>query len=281
LQTELNKKLKLATLNAVFGNIISFLYVLDKNNIVCDANQLALKMFENHLIIGSEFILEAKKLDVVILEESHIDNNLYFEMYYDSRWFKVMSSSMDYDGELHTVVSGVDITDLKMITVRLTTNSTTDSMTGILNRAVGIEYLERYTYELKKGGNNFSVCFLDLDNLKFINDNFGHDCGDEFIITVVDIVRSLIRSTDIFCRMGGDEFLLLFAKCDAGPVNEIMQSVNKNLFDINNRHDRGFSYYISYGVVAYSAGFTQSAEDILKEVDEEMYIMKKTNKKLN
>ncbi|WP_240910255.1 GGDEF domain-containing protein [Desulfopila sp. IMCC35008] len=57
------------------------------------------------------------------------------------------------------------------------------------------------------------LCYFDLDNLKTINDSYGHKAGDEYILLAVEAIRQKIRANDLLCRMGGDEFIALLPNC--------------------------------------------------------------------
>ena len=102
------------------------------------------------------------------------------------------------------------IANTKMI-ADLTEEATTDKLTGFYNK----DYAESKMTELCKRSRGM-LMILDLDNFKLVNDLYGHDMGDELLKAFADIAKSSCRAEDVFCRIGGDEFLAFFA----GTVEE-------------------------------------------------------------
>jgi len=84
-----------------------------------------------------------------------------------------------------------------------------DRLTKLPNRTLVSDRFEQLTKSLKRSQGKIAVCFLDLDNFKVVNDEFGHDIGDELLIKVVKRINEHLRDTDTLSRQGGDEFLLL------------------------------------------------------------------------
>jgi len=92
--------------------------------------------------------------------------------------------------------------------------STFDGLTGVGNRRFADVTLQKKLAELKRYGSNFGVLFADLDNLKSINDTYGHEAGDEVLKLVSQTILSHIRPFDFIFRWGGDEFLLILVNVD-------------------------------------------------------------------
>ena len=85
-----------------------------------------------------------------------------------------------------------------------------DTLTGSYNRGYGLALLERdFKFDQRRKTKSL-LAYTDVDDFKDINDNFGHDEGDKVLIQVVSLFKSTFRDIDIICRMGGDEFLLIF-----------------------------------------------------------------------
>lgn len=98
--------------------------------------------------------------------------------------------------------------------------SMTDDLTGAWNK----RYLEHRLYNLP---NNTVVAMIDLDNLKSVNDSFGHLAGDAVLCDVTDKIRTNIRKNDDICRYGGDEFVVIFEGCNMEYAIHIMEKVRK------------------------------------------------------
>lgn len=101
------------------------------------------------------------------------------------------------------------IGELKLVNLRESTLARTDHLTGIMNTR---EFYERAQLEIKRSSRNgqpFSVAYIDLDNFKQVNDEQGHSAGDKLLKAITKTISSNLRETDLFARIGGDEFILL------------------------------------------------------------------------
>ena len=143
----------------------------------------------------------------------------------------------------------------------------TDELTGLYNRRYCMKQLERQLSQK----NEFSFCMIDLDGLKYANDNYGHASGDRYLKTVADEMLKISRTTDIVCRIGGDEFAILFLNCASDIA---LKQANLSIESLS----EGFLMSISYGVIHIEAGMNISPETILKWADKKMYALKNTKK---
>ncbi len=102
-----------------------------------------------------------------------------------------------------------DITDLKRVEQELRALSVTDSLTGIYNRRYFQERLKSELERAQRDKQDVAVIMLDIDHFKRINDQFGHAVGDRVLQAICQQVSQRLRRTDVFCRLGGEEFILL------------------------------------------------------------------------
>jgi len=102
-----------------------------------------------------------------------------------------------------------DITDTKRVEEELRALSVTDALTGIHNRRYFQERLTTEMARVERGGGDLSVIMLDIDHFKRINDQYGHAVGDRVLQAVCERVGHRLRRTDVFCRLGGEEFMVL------------------------------------------------------------------------
>ena len=116
-----------------------------------------------------------------------------------------------------------DITDRKEAENRLTELATTDGLTGLFNRRYFMEMAESQLRLAVRYEKKFSLLMFDLDHFKKINDTYGHDAGDEVLRNVADIMRQILRSTDIFGRIGGEEFAVAMPETDASTAVEVAE----------------------------------------------------------
>lgn len=105
--------------------------------------------------------------------------------------------------------------------------ATTDELTGILNRRTGMRFLEHQLNVVRRIRRPLTVCFIDLDGLKSVNDNQGHHVGDQFIAAVASLVEEAVRDSDIVCRMGGDEFMMVLPMSGAGEAEIVLERLHR------------------------------------------------------
>ena len=142
-----------------------------------------------------------------------------------------------------------------------------DALTGTMNRRGGMAYLEHLIGISRRHGIYLSIGFVDVDGLKAVNDEFGHDAGDDLIRSVVDIIRDRIRDSDSLFRVGGDEFIVLFPGCRREDAEDVFTDINSALEDAG--ASRNYPLEISYGIAEYDG--SSSADIFIHEADSVMY----------
>jgi diguanylate cyclase (GGDEF)-like protein len=154
--------------------------------------------------------------------------------------------------------------------------STIDSLTGLYNRTFFFTALEREIARGDRSGRAFCLVMLDLDDLKAVNDRFGHIAGDQVLRTVADIVRSGVRKIDVAARYGGDEFVALLPETDPTGGWVLAEKIRINVAEQGLPGvDPGPT--VSVGVVSYPAD-GRSADALLVSADRAMYASKRSGK---
>lgn len=149
-----------------------------------------------------------------------------------------------------------------------------DDLTQIGNRHF---FFERMS-ELLEANEKFVLCYCDLDNLKYINDKYGHTEGDCYIRDFVEIVKRHIRTDDIFARIGGDEFCIILRGCKHETAVKKIQQM-KELFhsDYTKEYPKNFSC----GIIEVQEKHDEmEVMELLKQADTMMYEQKKEHKKM-
>lgn len=139
-----------------------------------------------------------------------------------------------------------------------------DELTGLYNR----RYFMMKLNELLRTKKMFTLCMVDIDELKYANDHFGHDSGDKYLTIVAEEVVNGVRCTDVVCRYGGDEIMIIFHRFSKEMVLQKMEFINEN---IQSKSEQ-FPMSISYGVVESTNDAT--CVQLLSDVDKMMYINK-------
>jgi len=179
-----------------------------------------------------------------------------------------------YDGKPHLILGLVDITAKHIQNKHLAQLAATDSMTGLLNRRVFLENLDLALQKAREGKTQLSLAFLDLDDLKKVNDTYGHQEGDWYIGTVASLIRTAIREDDVAGRLGGDEFAIIFQECPQRKAEDVVCRIQKQLESLKLSLEKPYFMGCSFGVVSVDTGEIMVAETILHKVDKTMYKQK-------
>lgn len=149
-----------------------------------------------------------------------------------------------------------------------------DPLTGLLNRRRLEQELRHWTNHALRYHRSIALVFIDLDNFKYINDQYGHAIGDDYLLAVTDVLQKCLRSTDYIARWGGDEFAVLLTETDTDAARDVgqklLQQLNARMLDIKGER---LSISASIGISLMPA-HTQNANELLAFADSAMYYAK-------
>jgi len=151
----------------------------------------------------------------------------------------------------------------------------TDYLTGISNRYNFSEILRAEMARGKRFNHSLSLVYMDVDNFKTINDQFGHKAGDDLLKLVAKILRENFRSVDTIARLGGDEFVILMPETESAEVEDKIRMVQKSLLEKMNL--KKWPATFSIGIAVFT-NFTLSPDEIIKTADLLMYKAKQNGK---
>jgi diguanylate cyclase (GGDEF)-like protein len=154
-----------------------------------------------------------------------------------------------------------------------------DTLTGTYNRGYGLELLQRQLKLSKRDKSPLLLAYSDLDNLKDINDEFGHDEGDRAMVQVAKLFKSILREVDIITRMGGDEFLLIFLDSSLNEIPIIRKRLSKELVRLNQMSKKPYKVEFSTGFSNYDPANPQLMDELIRIADQNMYKEKKRKNK--
>jgi diguanylate cyclase (GGDEF)-like protein len=196
-------------------------------------------------------------------------------------WLRTSCRRLDGDQRYGTaiLISFSDITAERVARERLIHRATHDALTGLPNR---LAVLNQIADSLRAKGDSRlgAVLFIDLDNLKAINDSLGHDTGDELLKRVGQCLRTSVAPQDVVGRLGGDEFVVL-TMGDVGPadlgviVGELERSLAQPM-DLGNATVRTQA---SIGVSVVAPHDQRTPIGILRDADAAMYVTKSTRRR--
>jgi len=153
-----------------------------------------------------------------------------------------------------------------------------DPLTNLFNRRTGLTMLEVELARARANGGSFTIGFLDIDGLKQVNDRLGHAAGDELLRSAAKLFQNGVRPNDVVCRMGGDEFMILFPDSDALEAARVMEEVHRQAEVINREPGKTFSLRFSAGFETCDGLGNPDLEALLHRADQKMYAVKRTRK---
>ena len=185
----------------------------------------------------------------------------------------------NHDDESRQVLSvAVDISARVKAEQELAWLANHDTLSGLLNRRRFEEELHNCLAESDRFNRNFAVMFIDLDDFKLVNDNFGHYIGDELIKAVARTLEENSRATDVVARLGGDEFGVILRSFKDGELGIIVDRHSHALTQIKLKEDKhGIQCTASIGVATMQDG-DKSIDDVIANADTAMYKAKQGGK---
>lgn len=150
-----------------------------------------------------------------------------------------------------------------------------DRLTGIFNRRYFEEFMEIEIKKAERYGNTFTLVMIDMDDFKLVNDNYGHNMGDEVLKYFVKVVKEKIRNSDILSRFAGDEFIIILNSSNEKQAGEKITSIRKYLSE-NPCYDIKIEF--SAGACQYKKGM--KIKDIINNADIKMYKDKRNRKEI-
>jgi len=169
----------------------------------------------------------------------------------------------------------IDITERKKMEEELEKLAHFDTLTGSCNRGYGMNLLNEQIKLADRKKYPLLLAYIDIDRFKYINDTFGHKEGDIILKKVVNLFKSTLRKIDIICRMGGDEFLLIFPDSFLDNASLIKERLSKNLEKLNQKLAKPYKIDFSIGLSYYNPADPLSIEELIRIADENMYENKK------
>ncbi len=149
----------------------------------------------------------------------------------------------------------------------LARKAVTDGLTGLFNRRYFDADLDQKIALAHRTGRPLTLLLADLDHFKAVNDTHGHLAGDQALQCFADLLKNSARKSDVVCRFGGEEFVVILPECDAEQAYQAAERLRAKVF----RHDFGFPLTVSIGLAATSMNCRYSPLQLLKHADLALY----------
>lgn len=252
---------------------------VDMDGIITLANAAFSHFFDlsNDEILGKHFSHFFKARDLNFHANSNITFNAINQkeevISFHANIIPITKDTVVYEN----IILCQDITYLKQIEKELEFAAEHDSLTGLPNRSQLLKKIDEKIELSDKTNQHFTICFIDLDKFKPVNDNYGHHAGDMLLKHIAKVLSDFVRKDDIVARIGGDEFVILFDSLKDSHDIKIMQ---KRLQELPKKHPLLYSqddiieFGFSLGLASYPQDAT-NAQELLKLADKAMYISKR------
>ena len=167
-----------------------------------------------------------------------------------------------------------DVTSSRQLTHQLSWQATHDALTGLYNRRQFEEKLVEAISSAQNEQHEHTLCYLDLDQFKIVNDTCGHAAGDELLRQVTQLLNQRVRAADVLARLGGDEFGLLLHQCPVAIAVKIAETLRQMIADFRfSWEGEVFRIGVSIGLVAIDSS-TENLTSSLREADAACYVAK-------
>ena len=152
--------------------------------------------------------------------------------------------------------------------------SCTDPLTGLRNRIGLMDRLQHEIEIAKRNGYYVGVYFIDVDNFKGINDEYGHIIGDATLIAIAELLTSTVRESDTVCRYGGDEFIVVCQSNKLFSLHATSHKLKKTIMIPVEDQKKYINVFTSLGLAIYPED-GDSPESLIKQADKNMYLNKR------
>lgn len=196
-------------------------------------------------------------------------------------YFKLLSFYLIYKAIVQTGIRlpyDLVFRELKAKEAELERQAMEDAMTGLFNRRAAFQLLAKSLGAAERQRHPCTVGYVDLDDLKGINDRHGHAAGDQMICLLAAAIRQQIRVMDYACRLGGDEFLVIFPGCTAEVAHAVLKRVAESLAAEVAARALPYPLTFSWGLAEYSGAGSPDAQRLLEHADQHMYRHKQERK---
>jgi diguanylate cyclase (GGDEF)-like protein len=236
---------------------------------------------ENLFRVELDVLTEAKKIPhFELLNEKELYDEFQKLLYFYEKNLKSMMKLTKISDSQQNYLQDIqeelrkEIFEREKIERKLEYYAFTDPLTNTSNRRTGLMVFEKLIKSSSRNNEPLTICFIDIDGLKRVNDTYGHNEGDNLIKSIAMIISSSLRDVDTISRLGGDEFLLILPNCNAKNAEMIMQRIRGKMHRYNLDSNKPYSLSFSCGIEQVSCDEASNVDEIIKRADENMYLEK-------
>ena len=174
------------------------------------------------------------------------------------------------------------INKLKVQEKELKLLASTDPLTKLYNRRYFTEASEHILDLAKRNGKDLSIIMLDIDEFKKINDTYGHKIGDDTLVSFAETLKEHTRKSDVICRFGGEEFIILLPETDVNGATRIAQKIREVIEELIVKIDEKIElkFTVSIGLSQVNVEKEETIEAAINRADEALYSAKKSGRNI-
>ena len=189
-------------------------------------------------------------------------------------WLSVSAKTIEYNNEMALYLAFQNITLRKEREDKLQTQADRDPLTQAWNRRYFEKIVPQKISNLINEGKYYSLLMIDADKFKNINDTYGHKIGDEVLIEIVDVCSHSLRSSDLVCRFGGEEFMIYLEDTNSDSALKVAERLRNSIAEASVYSDKNEEIKITVSIGVVSSEKTDSLEVLLSQSDDAMYLAK-------
>lgn len=237
--------------------------------------------FCGHAILGNEaFVIEDASADLRFADNPLVTGRPYIRFYAGAPLRYMNGSKLGTLCVIDRRPRQLSADDLMMLRdlaemaeseINAIQMATIDDLTRISNRRGFISLAQNSVNLCARQSTPISMVFFDLNHFKPINDQYGHAEGDRALVAFADLMRKTFRDSDVFARIGGDEFAVLLTNTSEEYAAEIVRRFRDTVNDHNRHCNRGYDLAFADGIVSVTPQSECSVHDLLQEADAQMY----------
>ena len=263
----------------IFENNFAGMVVLGPGNRIIDYNKAAEKFFEAINISLNNYPIEHildREPNLLEIFESKSSRDFSLVIDGEEKYFEIDVVPLgDRQNKNTRMLKSIrDVTEERKVQEKLKFLATTDSLSGLYNRAEFMNLAKREFVWAKRNNEELSLLIMDLDNFKIINDTFGHAAGDEVIREIGSIIMTSFRKTDIAGRIGGEEFAVVLRNASLEEAKMVAEKFRETVANRKvNYGEQEISFTVSIGMAAIRGNIDDidDIEDVLKKADDALY----------
>ncbi|MCP5206747.1 MAG: diguanylate cyclase [Hahellaceae bacterium] len=255
-------------------NNVDVAILMTKQGHIVSCNQSAEEIFSRSkdVMLGLQIDSLLEKGDrcskVILPPSSNVKKVTYVE---------VSTKEVRLNGEIFLIYTVADISSQKVIETYLSELAFIDPLTDLCNRQMVDRRLKQEINRCSHESAIFSLLFIDLDGFKQVNDQYGHDLGDQVLKNVAQLLTNTVRQSDVVGRLGGDEFLVICSHASAKGVEELASKLIERICSLTTVDGCEICLGASIGIATYPAD-GDTAQLLRKNADKAMYAAKSKGK---